>query len=1219
MTAAKELVDRLHRVRAILRRTVVEASVSRVVAVAVPVILVAALIDFTLRIPAGVRALMLVAAIGWLVLAWRRRLWPALRFRPSLVDVALRIEATSPPLAGRLASGVDFVQSGAADRSPLAERAIREVAVRMGAVRFETIARTAPAHRMLGLALAAVALCCGAAAWRPDDASIAARRLLLPFGDARWPARTEVVSALDPALVHPKGEPLALAADLLKGDPESTRVSVRMRRVRDGVAESWRSLVLTPQSSGRFERVVETDADLIEYVFLTDDWESVAGEVRIVPAPAVASSRIVIDPPTYASRRSLVEAVLGPGTDRRARVGRAVLEGSTATLQLELERAVPITRLDDGTVDPAFTAAILRTPRGSESVPTLAVDPTEPTRWTIDWTLDRGGDLALDLEDEHGLRNLEPIRFRVDTVPDRAPSTTITTPASDRLVTPSAVVALQAEARDDVGLASFSIEASVRRGGVVSSSGAVAQVGDADFEIENGLIETTIRHELDVASLSVEVGDDVELVAIATDERPRSSGASDGVSEAASSELFEGAAEPVRSAVRRLRVVAESVLIEELQGALVAVRRDALRMDEDQARLEDEVRRDGAGRPQVREQGRLGDRVSAAREAIESIQDRSAENRIEDGILQEVVDQAAGLLDAAQRASDRAVAALDRATEAREREADAERNGETSAAGDAAQQAADAEREATEAQDEVRDELADLAATLDRGEDAWVVSRRIEQLAEDLAALQARTADLAERTMGREREDLDADTRSDLDEVARAQSELADRAEELVDELDRRADAMEQADPVESQGLRDAAREARREGLEERMREAEQGARENRLQQAGAAQQQAAEALERMQETIEEARKARVEELRRRMESLVQSLEALVTASEDEVIALAGVEGPDDRAALDDRVASLIRLQRNTLAVAAEAASAEERIGRIVSRAAGHQAAAIGDLRGAPADLEAARDAEERGLASLREALALAEQAAEDLAQQQADAERARLVAAYRVVLETQAGIRVETERIVPAEGERLDRRGLVTARRLATDEESVGEAVRSIREEFTAVDDSLVFSLTHRQLEGWITDAAARLRDGRPDAITIARETMILEAIGGLVEALDREQQPPDDPFGEQQAGGGGGGEGGQQGDQPQPLIPPIAELKMLRTMQIQILEATRRLEASGAVGAERETGLAELARMQSDLHGVGTALLNTLEPQPVGPAPTVKDGGPGSDGDQR
>ena len=175
MPPSKELVDRLREVRAILRRTVVEASLAGIVAIAVPVMMLAALTDFALRLPAGVRVVMLILAIAWLVLAVRRRLWPALRFRPSLVDVALRVEDATPPLAGRLASGVDFVQSGAGERSPLAERAIREVVHRMASVRFDEIARTGPAHRLLGLALLA----------RRSRASALARAGLAPRGPGR--------------------------------------------------------------------------------------------------------------------------------------------------------------------------------------------------------------------------------------------------------------------------------------------------------------------------------------------------------------------------------------------------------------------------------------------------------------------------------------------------------------------------------------------------------------------------------------------------------------------------------------------------------------------------------------------------------------------------------------------------------------------------------------------------------------------------------------------------------------------------------------------------------------------------------------------------------------------------------------------------------------------------------------------------------------------------
>ena len=113
----------------------------------------------------------------------------------------------------------------------------------------------------------------------------------------------------------------------------------------------------------------------------------------------------------------------------------------------------------------------------------------------------------------------------------------------------------------------------------------------------------------------------------------------------------------------------------------------------------------------------------------------------------------------------------------------------------------------------------------------------------------------------------------------------------------------------------------------------------------------------------------------------------------------------------------------------------------------------------------------------------------------------------------------------------------------------------------------------------------------------------MVIDAITGLIEALE-DSQPPEDPFGQEQAGGGGAGGGGEQAGGPQSLIPPIAELKMLRSMQRQILEATRRIDTERSEGDPVESRLIELSEMQSDLHGVATALIASMEPDPMDPA---------------
>ena len=1262
MSLTDEIIPRIEKIRRTMRRTVVERHASAIVSVVVASVVVVAMADRLLRFPSGFRWVILIVGLGAIGWAVSRRLWPAFRFHPSLVDVALRIERIAPPLSGRLASCVEFESTASGRGNPLAARSVRDLQTRITTVRFEDVIDPTLAHRLFGLAVVICIATVALVAWRPADASIAGRRVFTPWSDAKWPARTEVLDRVEPDLVHARGEPLAMTADLVRGDPASDRVFLQIRRIEDGDATEWQRLVLTRQQAGRFERIVDTDADEIQYAFETEDDETPIRSIRIVPAPSVRSATAVVGPPAYAAGRGEIRSDLGPGTDRRSRLGQTVLEGSDLELDLVLERPIPIERTASGAIDPAFVVRTISVP--GERPVKLDVDAADPTRWRLSTRLDQGGDVEIVLRDQYGLRNLDPIRYRFSTVADRVPTTTITRPAMDQTVSIDAVVDVRAEARDDVGLATFQVDATLVRNGVGSRVETIGFMERSDDPAAT-TADATLDLGFEVASVAPEVGDEILLVAIATDE------------------FMEGGSprDPVRSSTRRLRIVSEIELLEQLQSALGSIRRSAIRLDDDQARIADAVRREGVDRASIREQGRLSDRIGSVREAIESIDARRGSNRLEDELLADILDQARNLVEAAEAASDRSVSALDRAERENQREAgsamnegeagpgtefDSDRAASDDAEDDATSESdrmseesrsdseansdregsigtpsdeagsmdppdsgsetdgatsgdrsdsrtesrpeTEAERDASEAQEDVREELADLAELLDRGEDAWVVSRKIQEMAEDLAELQERTSDLADETVGRERSELSDEERRELDDIARAQAELADDADDLIEELEARGQSMDRADPAQAAGLREAAREAREQGLEDQMREAEDRARENQLQQAGEAQEQAAEALDRMQETIEESRKAQVAELQRRIESLVDSLQGLIESSENEIIALARVEGVDDVAGLAERSRALITLNGNTLAVAAEAAAAGpdgDRIARLVQRAGTSQGAAIGDLRAGPARLDDARDNQERALSTLREALELAEDAAEELAEEQAEERRNELLAAYSEVLEVQVGILTETQRIRIDEGERLGRRSLMTSRRLATDEETLGRRVESIREEFGEVTDSLVFSMTHRNLEAWIDSATQGLREGRPDAATIELEILVVEALGGLAAALDQEA-PDDDPFADAENGGGGGdGEGGQQADSPpDPLIPPIAELKMLRATQQQILDATRRLDSTRGPEptSQTESRIADLARMQADLHAVATALLQQLQPEPAG-----------------
>ena len=494
-----------------------------------------------------------------------------------------------------------------------------------------------------------------------------------------------------------------------------------------------------------------------------------------------------------------------------------------------------------------------------------------------------------------------------------------------------------------------------------------------------------------------------------------------------------------------------------------------------------------------------------------------------------------------------------------------------------------------------------MADLLDRDEDAWVVTRRVQQMRERLQSMMDRTGQLSEETVGRERSELTEAERDAVDDLASQLADEREEAQDLMEELEQRASALERADPALSEGLRNASQRAREGRLEQNMEEASESSRNNRLQQSNESQQQAAEALDRMLEEIVESRKAKIEEIRRRIASLVESLEVLVGASENELIALARIGEDPDAGAVQARGNEMMRINTNTLSVAADARAAGNegtRIARFIDRAGRSQGAAITDLRSQPAGLADARDEEERALASLKEALQAAREQADRLAEQAAQEKRQELLQAYEELLGREIDVKTETLEIVPEEGKRLGRRGLMAARRIGVDQEEISLRLKEIQDEFKEITDSMVFSMAHRNLDVWSSKVSQRLKLGNVDEEAIERESMIIDSIAGLMAALD-EESPKDDPFEEEdQQGNAAGGQGQGQG-QPQPLIPPIAELKALKALQTQLLDATRRLDA--ARGRLDETAfdgrVGELAEMQGDLHAVGLSLLQQIQ----------------------
>jgi hypothetical protein len=307
----------LARLRASARAFLVVRRGGLIVAGAVAVALGIGFLDYTLRLPQAARVVLWLAGVAWLAWAVRRHLAPALRFKPTLSQVALRVEQ-SP--AGK-AAGLEGVLTSAVELAPQAEshvdamssrgrwsrmwnpnlpgeeppvakraevvavsptqRALASATVEDALERFATMKFSIP--RLLHgiglrkplLALTAVtAVLSILSISHPTLLSVGVRRVLTPWVEARWPRTTGVQPAETP-MAHAYGSAFPLRAVLTKSKrpAEQTQVTARYRAVVDGNAEAWRTVVLTPQgrnvlidpglgappvSGALFERLVET-------------------------------------------------------------------------------------------------------------------------------------------------------------------------------------------------------------------------------------------------------------------------------------------------------------------------------------------------------------------------------------------------------------------------------------------------------------------------------------------------------------------------------------------------------------------------------------------------------------------------------------------------------------------------------------------------------------------------------------------------------------------------------------------------------------------------------------------------------------------------------------------------------------------------------------------------------------------------------------------------
>lgn len=322
-----------------------------------------------------------------------------------------------------------------------------------------------------------------------------------------------------------------------------------------------------------------------------------------------------------------------------------------------------------------------------------------------------------------------------------------------------------------------------------------------------------------------------------------------------------------------------------------------------------------------------------------------------------------------------------------------------------------------------------------------------------------------------------------------------------------------------------------------------------------------------MIEDLADDEKARTETLRRRLATLVDALEQLVRqaeSTEELGLALVTAEGAEvAKSSLGvSQQAATLSLNASSVADEGRAAGASaQRVVRLIERGAEAEGRAASALSAAVPQIALGHENLVRATALFQEALELVRQQEKKNDEQERQQRAKELAQLYKNLCDREEGLLTATGTLVNKDG---DRRVLVESRRLGVDQESIRQEISAISEGSPDVQKSPTFTEATTLALDAATRAASDLRSGPPTPATVEMETEVMEILRGLVNALSEAAKKSDDPFADPSENAGGSGGGGGGGEKEKPLIPPIAELKVIRSLQQRIYERTKAIEST-------------------------------------------------------
>ncbi len=1215
--------------------------------------------------------LLFVFVTGICVLAWRRLLAP-LRRPFSNLELSGHLEQQFPQLRGRLATAVEFLERGvspAVGSTELQQRLITQTTGDVEQLAFHAALDRRPSTRALLSAAAVCAVALLLASTHPAEASISLQRWLWPLSDPHWPRKVDLqlvrgdLTPVESTSSHPlrsvQGPPLDLFVVNARGLlPQPVTVEFR-RRGSATQSEPLRTTTLRSSADQPREAAairLPIDEGSIEFRAVGGDDDHMPWRtLEIVPPPKFAWHRVRITPPKYTGEPSTlapenatqVRALIGSTLNLEGRTNRAV---KSATWHAPTG-PVPLEQCDIANerspVSGVSRNAKMAEQNNLETAKLRRLDASAPRRevgtgegWCVEFSMTQSGSVVyrLSLVDQDGFENSAALRLEFHGIADPPPMVTLEQPATDQLVTPNAVVDVQARAKDDRALKELSLEARVERENEVVPSDEMAKVMSTVVAVtpapstKESVLRTPYsvfdtRHsgrDLNdsVRELNVLPGDRLRLRVVATDH------------------CDVGEPRVGRSVTRTLTVVSPETKAAEIADRLDLLLHDLETLADRQSRALGQV---ADLRVQADTAGELRPQDTDTLKRVE-LDQRQIDTQLI-GRVDSVTSRARGLLaelDSNQLAEELSRRRLSRITQAIDglgsQTLPALESTLSRAVKSLPKSVADELREVATRQGEVLTTLQSLVRELTQWRDRRELAREVTDLAKTQDELNRDTLELAPSTIGRSVPQLSSQQQADVAKLADRQSRMAERIEQLRQRLANSAeknktdaDTNKDGEPVTSvpgperdaaknergdeedaaQTARETVAELDQKGFVAKAREASQDVAANNLGQAGRTQQQLAAELKALAEKLEHTPTSSTSDAVRELQDLEAKLEALRERQRELLDETKQTDAKRESLTpeqLAEQAQSLRERQAATKATAGEVASrmknsparaelesvrrarqhmqrAEEQLGeKQLDRAADEQQAALDDLEQSRRELADARKA----------------------AQQQQAAELAdELAKALKELIEQQQTVIDETERLSTEQQKsgKWTRPLSKAALNLAEAEQSLADGTHDLAESLQEI-EAAKLTLDHAAND--LSTAAERLRNRQLDDETQSHEQAALRTLKLLADALAPQKASPDDEA--QPKNDSSQQQATDHDGMPQEPVPPIAQLKLLRQLENDVLDATKSVDKRKPTSADDDKQrAAEVARLAQEQQDVANATFRLLErfptPQQVEP----------------